>query len=332
MTSNSNITLISGSADLLVNRAIKKTIADTKKVNPTIIINEIDAMREDSYSTLMDAISPNLFGDASLIIIDRINVAEDNLDEKLVQTLKNIKDYISDDNYLIVIHRGGAGGTGIVKALQKLKIEEIKCENIKFPGGFIDFARSEFKLRKRKINEDASEALLNAIGDDLEGLASAINQLCFDVQTDPIDLESVKKYYSGVASVQGYEISSALWNGNVDLALDNLYNLFENDSNSGVYVVAMMGNSLRKLVKLSAIPASTNDYAIAQELSVNPASIKYLKMQLKHWTPTSLANAVVELAKVDAYMRAGYEGVSLDANQKRFLLETTIRKIGTAAR
>ena len=45
-----------------------------------------------------------------------------------------------------------------------------------------------------------------------------------------------------------------------------------------------------------------------------------------------VANAVVELAKVDAYMRAGYEGTYLDQNQKRFLLETTVRKIALSAK
>jgi hypothetical protein len=40
----------------------------------------------------------------------------------------------------------------------------------------------------------------------------------------------------------------------------------------------------------------------------------------------------VDLAKVDAYVRAGLDGVYLDNNQKRFMLETTIQKIGSYAR
>ena len=60
--------------------------------------------------------------------------------------------------------------------------------------------------------------------------------------------------------------------------------------------------------------------------------VPYLRKQLRNWNQTSLANAVVELAKVDAYMRAGFEGTYLDQNQKRFLLETTVRKIALSAK
>ncbi|MFM2115932.1 MAG: hypothetical protein RIQ80_31, partial [Actinomycetota bacterium] len=34
----------------------------------------------------------------------------------------------------------------------------------------------------------------------------------------------------------------------------------------------------------------------------------------------------------DAYMRAGFEGIYLDQNQKRFLLENTVRKIALSAK
>ena len=65
----------------------------------------------------------------------------------------------------------------------------------------------------------------------------------------------------------------------------------------------MLAGSLRKLVKLAGLPTSAGDFQIAQELGINPKQVKYLKSQLKNWTPTSLANAVVELAKVDALVR-----------------------------
>ena len=116
------------------------------------------------------------------------------------------------------------------------------------------------------------------------------------------------------------------------LSLKNLNDLLEQDSNSGVLIVSILASSLRKLVKLAALPSSASDFQVAQELGIDPKQVKYLRPQLKNWTPTSLANAVVELARVDAFMRAGYEGVYLDINQKRFLLESTIQKIGASAK
>ena len=192
--------------------------------------------------------------------------------------------------------------------------------------------RLEFKRNKKTIDEDALLALRDAVGEELDELSGAINQLCFDVLEDKITLESVKKYYQGNAAVKVFDITNALFNADPHSALEKLNDLLEQDSNSFVYIVSVLAGSLRKLVKLAGLPTSASDFQIAQELGINPKQVKYLKSQLRNWTPTSLANAVVELAKVDALVRAGFDGIYLDNNQKRFLLETTIQKIGASAR
>ena len=332
MTNLPKLTLITGNTDLLVDRALEKVWGALKGNNKDISKQEIDATSEDAYIQFADAMSPNLFGSSYLVIVDHINVAEDKLDEKLVEALKNAESNISDENYLVVIHRGGAGGTGIVKALQKQKVAEIKCETIKDPHEYLDFMRLEFKRNKKTIDEDALLALRDAVGEELDELSGAINQLCFDVLEDKITLESVKKYYQGNAAVKVFDITNALFNADPHSALEKLNDLLEQDSNSFVYIVSVLAGSLRKLVKLAGLPTSASDFQIAQELGINPKQVKYLKSQLRNWTPTSLANAVVELAKVDALVRAGFDGIYLDNNQKRFLLETTIQKIGASAR
>ena len=332
MTNLPKLTLITGTTNLLVDRALEKVWSALKANIKDISKQEIDATSEDAYVQFADAMSPNLFGSSYLVIVDHINVAEDKLDEKLVEALKNAESNISDENFLVVIHRGGAGGTGIVKALQKQKVAEIKCETIKDPHEYLDFMRLEFKRNKKTIDEDALLALRDAVGEELDELSGAINQLCFDVLEDKITLESVKKYYQGNAAVKVFDITNALFNADPHSALEKLNDLLEQDSNSFVYIVSVLAGSLRKLVKLAGLPTSASDFQIAQELGINPKQVKYLKSQLRNWTPTSLANAVVELAKVDALVRAGFDGIYLDNNQKRFLLETTIQKIGASAR
>ena len=332
MTNSPKLTLITGNTDLLVDRALEKVWGALKTNIKDISKQEIDATSEDAFIQFTDAMSPNLFGSSYLVIVDHINVAEDKLDEKLVEALKNAESNISDENFLVVIHRGGAGGTGIVKALQRQKVAEIKCETIKDPHEYLDFMGLEFKRNKKAIDEDALLALRDAVGEELDELSGAINQLCFDVLEDKITLESVKKYYQGNAAVKVFDITNALFNADPHSALEKLNDLLEQDSNSFVYIVSVLAGSLRKLVKLSGLPTSASDFQIAQELGINPKQVKYLKSQLRNWTPTSLANAVVELAKVDALVRAGFDGIYLDNNQKRFLLETTIQKIGASAR
>ena len=332
MTNLPKISLITGTADLLVDRALEKVWTALKSNIKEINKLEIDAKSEESYAQFVDAMSPNLFGSSYLVIVDNINVAEDKLDEKLVEVLRNAEANISEENFLVVIHRGGSGGTGIVKALQKQKAIEIKCETIESSNQFLNFMRSEFKKNKRVVEEDALIALRDAIGQELDELAGAINQLCFDIVEEKITLDAVKKYYEGNAAVKVYDISNALWNADTQSALKSLNDLLEQDSNSFVFVVSVLAGSLRKLVKLAGLPTSATKLQIAQELKINPNQVEYLTPQLKNWTPTSLANAVVELAKVDALVRAGFDGIYLDNNQKRFLLETTIQKIGASAR
>lgn len=109
MTNLPKLTLITGTTDLLVDRALEKVWGALKANIKDISKQEIDATSEDAYIQFADAMSPNLFGSSYLVIVDHINVAEDKLDEKLVEALKNAESNISDENYLVVIHRGGAG-------------------------------------------------------------------------------------------------------------------------------------------------------------------------------------------------------------------------------
>jgi DNA polymerase-3 subunit delta len=326
------ITLITGSSDLLVDRALDKVWKSLKSNIKDISKQEIDAKNEDAHTKFIDALSPNLFGNSYLVVVDNINVAEDSLNEKLVEFLRNAQSHVPEENYLVVIHRGGSGGTGIVKALQKQKVSEIKCEVVAKPEDYLSFMRTEFKSHKKTIDEDALIALRDAIGEELDELASAISQLCFDVTEDKITLEAVKKYYQGNAAVKVFDISDSLWNADTKAALKSLNDLLEQDSNSFVFVVSVLASSLRRLVKFAGLPSSASNYQVVQELGISPKQVEKIRPQLKNWTPTALANAVDELAKVDAYVRAGLDGVYLDNNQKRFLLETTIQKIGAYAR
>lgn len=332
MANVDSIYLITGNTDLLIDREINELFNNLKSKNKSIEKQIIYAQEENCFNQLLEYTSPNLFGNTSLVVIDEINVAEDKLDTKLVDFLKNIASESIEDNYLVVVHRGGAGGTGIVKALQKLKVKEIKCPSIKFPYEFIDFMKHEFKRNKREIEDDALLALRDAVGENLDELVGAISQLCFDILDKKIELEHVQKYYHGNVAVKVFDISNSLWDANYESAVKNLNDLLDQEGNSGVYIVTIIANSLRKLVKLASLPNSANDFQVAQELGISPKQVPYLRKQLKNWNQTSLANAVIELAKVDAYMRAGYEGTYLDQNQKRFLLETTVRKIALSAK
>jgi len=77
MTNLPKITLITGSTDLLVDRALEKVWSALKASIKDINKQEIDATSEDAFAQFADAMSPNLFGSSYLVIVDHINVAGD---------------------------------------------------------------------------------------------------------------------------------------------------------------------------------------------------------------------------------------------------------------
>ena len=84
----SQINLIIGSIDFLIDREIDLVVNKVKQKQKEIEKKHLIATNEDAFSQLIDYLSPNLFGNQSIVIIDEINVAEDKLDEKLVQFIK----------------------------------------------------------------------------------------------------------------------------------------------------------------------------------------------------------------------------------------------------
>jgi len=319
--------LITGSEDLLIDREINLFLKSVKKDYPEIEKHSFLINDETAWSGFLEASSPSLFGGTSLIILDNLNVAEDRINDNFVNFLKNLDLNSIDGYFLVLLHRGGSGGTGILKALRNLKITEVKADKFKKSDEYESWIRNEFKLRKRKIAEEAISLLKSAVGEDLRELSAAVSQLATDVITDPISELDVLQYYQGVAEIRSYEIADAILNKKTNKALSLLYSSLEQDPTSAIPIVNSISSNIRYLVRIAGAPKGMSDPDIARELSINPFRIKFLRGYLRNWSPKKLADATVELAKVDASLKAGYNGNSLDPIQKKFLLEETVRKI-----
>jgi len=319
--------LITGSEELLIDREINSFFKSLKKDYPEIEKHSFLISDESAWSGFLEASSPSLFGGTSLIVLDNLNVAEDKINDNFVNFLKNLDLNSIDGYFLVLIHRGGAGGTGILKALRNFKITEVKADKFKKSEEYESWIRNEFKLRKRKIAEEAISLLKSAVGEDLRELSAAVSQLSTDVINDPISELDVLQYYQGVAEIRSYEIADAILNKKTNKALSLLYSSLEQDPTSAIPIVNSISSNIRYLVRIAGAPKGMSDPDIARELSINPFRIKFLRGYLRNWSPKKLADATVELAKVDASLKAGYAGNYLDAVQKKFLLEETVRKI-----
>jgi DNA polymerase III subunit delta len=319
--------LISGAEDLIVDREINSSFQALKKSYPDIEKHLFAVNEDDAWSKFLEASSPSLFGGTSLIILDNLNVAEERINTNFVNYLKNT-DLNSLENYfLILIHRGGSGGMGILKSLRTAKVKEIKADKFKKSDEYESWIKNEFKNKKRKITEEAVVLLKSAVGEDLRELAAAVSQLANDVLSDPISELDIMQYYQGIAEIRSYEIADAILNKKTSKALNLLYASLEQDPTSAIAIVNSISSNIRYLVRIAGAPKGMSDADIAKEIAINPFRIKFLRGYLRNWSPKKLADATMELAKVDASLKAGIDGVYLDASQKRFLIEHTIRKV-----
>lgn len=319
--------LITGAEELLVDREISNSLEALKKKFEELEKVQINASDEEAWSKFLEASSPGLFGGVKLIIVDNLNIAEDRINSNFVSFLKNTDFEELEDYYLILIHRGGSGGAGILKAIRNSNVPEIKADKFKKSEDYEIWIKSEFKSKKRKITDEAVTILKAAIGEDLSELAAAVSQLSTDVISDPITEIDILQYYQGIAEVRSYEIADAILNKKTAKALNLLYASLEQDPNSAIPIVSSISSNVRYLVRIAGAPKGMNDTDIAKELAINPFRIKFLRNYLKNWTPKKLADATIELAKVDASLKAGFAGSYLDPAQKRFLIEHTVRSM-----
>ncbi len=321
--------LISGTEELLVDREINTSYQALKNKFEDLEKVQINVSDDDAWSRFLEASSPSLFGGIKLVILDNLNIAEDKINSNFVTFLKNTDFDELEDYYLIMIHRGGTGGAGILKAIRNAQVRELKIDKFKKSEDYESWIKGEFRSKKRKITDEAVTILKSAIGEDLRELAAAVSQLATDVVNDPITEIDVLQYYQGVAEIRSYEIADAILNKKTAKALNLLYASLEQDPNSAIPIVSSISSNVRYLVRIAGAPKGMGDVDIAKELAINPFRIKFLRNYLKNWTPKKLADATIELSKVDASLKAGLAGNYLDSAQKRFLLEHTVRSMCT---
>ena len=107
---------------------------------------------------------------------------------------------------LVVVHSGGGRAKALADQLKKLGAQVHPCAKITKAAERADFVRAEFRAQKVKVDDDTVTALLDAVGSDIRELASACSQLVADTGGQ-IDAAAVRRYHSGKAEVNGFDIA-----------------------------------------------------------------------------------------------------------------------------
>lgn len=308
------LVLIQGPESLLADRAISQVIS--KYPNAQISNLHSDELE---VGVITDNLAPSLFGDQRVVVIREIQDLAAECTEEIASYLEN-----QDENLVLVLwHKGGVKGKGLVDKVKKLNPQLLSAEAIKKDSEKSDFIRNEFKNLNRKISTEAVQALIDSLGSDLRELGAACSQLASDVELQKIiDAEDVAKYQQGRVESTGFDVADAAVEGKTAEALIALRNALATGTDP-VLIVSALASSFRTLAKVSGSSKSSNQYELASSLALAPWQIDKARKQLNGWSENGLVKAVIAIAAVDADIKGA-------ASDPKYALERAIMTVSTA--
>jgi DNA polymerase III subunit delta len=308
------LVLIQGPESLLADRAISQVIS--KYPNAQISNLHSDELE---VGVITDNLAPSLFGDQRVVVIREIQDLAAECTEEIASYLEN-----QDENLVLVLwHKGGVKGKGLVDKVKKLNPQLLSAEAIKKDSEKSDFIRNEFKNLNRKISTEAVQALIDSLGSDLRELGAACSQLASDVELQKIiDAEDVAKYQQGRVESTGFDVADAAVEGKTAEALIALRNALATGTDP-VLIVSALASSFRTLAKVSGSSKGSNPYELASSLALAPWQIDKARKQLNGWSENGLVKAVIAIAAVDADIKGA-------ASDPKYALERAIMTVSTA--
>jgi DNA polymerase-3 subunit delta len=210
----------------------------------------------------------------------------------------------------------------MLDGLRAARVREIVCERLTRPDDQVAFVRSEVASAGGRIDEAAARRLVEAVGGDLRGLASAAAQLAADAEHGLVDDAVVGTYFEGRAEVKGWAVADRAVEGRTVDALEQLRWALETGTDP-VLVTAALATAVRSLARLSGAPRGVRDADLARDLGVPPWKLRILRAQLRGWTPSGLVRAIRAVAAADLQVKGG-------GNDPTLALTTAVVEIGAA--
>ncbi|GAA4906577.1 DNA polymerase III subunit delta [Tessaracoccus lubricantis] len=295
--------LISGPEQLLAQRIVAETKARAFAAQPDAGVNEI-AATELEDSMLSEVIGGSLFSSHTIAVIDDVGSTPASVVDQLVAAASNPP----EDLCLILLHAGGVKGKGLIDKLKKAKVPVETVAALK-PWEVPGFVTAEAKRRRIRMQPDAAEELVAAVGHDLRALASAIDQLIADSGANEIDAALVRRYFAGRAEVSGFAVADAVVAGNATVAMERLRWALETGV-APVLITSALAGSFRGLAKyLDAQNSRLRGADLAREIGVPPFKLKDYAKASTTWQVGGVAEAIRLIARGDAEVK----GAATDA-------------------
>jgi DNA polymerase III subunit delta len=304
--------LVVGPEEFVNERYVAEIRSAVLALDPEAEIGTItgESLTEATFDELS---APSLFSTTRLVVVTEADAVDDTVHPHLV-------DYAGapdPDICVVLVHPGGPKGSGLLTRLRKLpSVSEHKSDKVR-AGGHLDFVGTEVRRRGERIEREAAEFLVQAVGTDLRGLASAVDQLCHDFPGTALDLTVARRYFSGRAEVKGFDIADKALDGHLAEALTELRWAL-NLGVDGPAITGPFAFKVRQLARLLGSPRGMRDADLARDVGVPPFAIKRLRAQLRGWEPEGMASAVQAVATADAAVKGQAEAAAYELERMLF--------------
>ena len=178
---------------------------------------------------------------------------------------------------------------------------------------------SEVKGHGARIDREAADVLVQAVGQDLRSLAAAAHQLTSDFPGESIGPETVKKYFGGRAEAKSFAVADAAFSGRRQAALEELRWALDGGT-PPVLVTSAFAGGARGLARYKGAPPRMKEADLAREVGVPPWKLRSLREQSRGWSEAGLARAIRAVAQADADIK----GAASDAHYTLERLVLTI--------
>ncbi|WP_400158991.1 DNA polymerase III subunit delta [Arthrobacter sp. BPSS-3] len=288
------VVLVGGPEDYLASRAMDRLRQLVRAAAPDVEVTRMSAAAYEPGALAMN-VSPSLFGEQKLIEVEALESMNDAF---LADALKYLAQP-EPDAVMVMRHGGGVRGKKLLDAIKAGGWPVVDCQPLKKDAEKISFVMTEFKAASRRIEPDAVQALINAVGASLAELAAACSQLIADATT-AVDADMVDRYYGGRVEASGFKVADAAMAGNAPLALSTLRHALDTGADP-VPIVAALAAKLRSLAKVAGAQGSSAQ--IAKQLGMQPWLVEQAQRDVRRWTPEGLVRSIQVTAEADAQVK-----------------------------
>jgi DNA polymerase III subunit delta len=291
------LALVSGPEEILAERGVRSVLDAVRAGKPDAETVSLYAASYQPGDLVMHS-GPSLFGGWKVLVVHDL----DEGDDELVQDLMDVLASPPQDYTLVVRHKGGNRAKRVLDTLRKAGARVIEAKAVKSERDKHDFVTGEFRAARRRIDAEAVNALVLAVGKDLRELAGACAQLVRDTQ-GTVGAEQVSTYYGERVETTGFKVAEAAVAGEEAEAMRLLRHAMLGGLDP-VPIVAVLAMQLRAVGKVAAAGRGSS-VQVAKELGMAPWQVDQARRLAGGWDGVRLGVALEAVARADVDVKGG---------------------------